>query len=128
MAIIVPKERKHLSADALFRLVRHSFATLPDPRSDEVAISFTDALRSGFAMFSLTSPSLLAFDTQRMEGNVETISGIARVPCDTSMRARLDPVLPEVASSCVSDRLPATPAQQGPGKDGLPCRAFSLGA
>ncbi|HEY5865669.1 MAG TPA: hypothetical protein VI542_08990 [Candidatus Tectomicrobia bacterium] len=95
MAIIVPKERKYLSADALFRLIRHGFATLPDPRSDEVDISLTDALMSGFAMFSLTSSSLLAFDKQRVEGNVETIYGIARVPCDTSRRERLDPVLPE---------------------------------
>ena len=50
---------------------------------------------SAFAMLSLTSPSLLAFDKQRAEGNVATIYGIARVPGDTSMRERLDPVSPE---------------------------------
>src|SRR5437867_4312408 len=50
---------------------------------------------SGFAMFSLTSPSLLAFDKQRVEGNLETIYGIPRAPCDTRMRERLDPVSPE---------------------------------
>jgi hypothetical protein len=50
---------------------------------------------SAFAMFSLTSPSLLAFDKQRAEGNLHTIYGIARVPCDTYMRERLDPVSPE---------------------------------
>lgn len=49
---------------------------------------------SALAMLSLQSPSLLAFDQQRAEGNVGTIYGIARVPCDTHMRERLDPVSP----------------------------------
>jgi len=73
MAIIAPKGRKHLSADALFRVVRSGFANIPDHRSDVVDISLTDALMSGFALFSLKSPSLLAFDKQRVEGNLETI-------------------------------------------------------
>src|SRR5215470_7396341 len=60
MAIVVPPVRKHLSADALFRLVR-----------------------SGF-------------DKERAEGNLHTIYGIERVPCDTHMRAILDPVSPKV--------------------------------
>jgi hypothetical protein len=50
---------------------------------------------SAFAMFSLKAPSLLAFDKQRAEGNLGTIYGIERVPCDTYMRERLDPVSPE---------------------------------
>jgi hypothetical protein len=50
---------------------------------------------SAFAMFSLTAPSLLACDKERAEGNLETIYGIARVPCDTHMREILDPVFPE---------------------------------
>lgn len=36
MSIIALKERTYLSADALFRLVRNSFATSPDHRSAEV--------------------------------------------------------------------------------------------
>src|SRR6476620_5934728 len=95
MAIIAPKGRKHLSADALFRLVRSGFANIPDHCSDEVDISLTDALMSGFAMFSLKSPSLLAFDKQRVESNLETIYGIPHAPSDTRMRERLDPVSPE---------------------------------
>ena len=50
---------------------------------------------SAFAMFSLTSPALLAFDQERAEGHLHTIDGIERVPCDTQMRERLDPVSPE---------------------------------
>ena len=50
---------------------------------------------SAFALFSLKSPSLLAFDKERTEGNLHTIYGIQRVPCDTHMREILDPVSPE---------------------------------
>ena len=56
VAIVAPKGPKHLAADALM---------------------------SAFAMFSLKSPSLLAFDKARTEGNVHTIYGVERVPCDT---------------------------------------------
>lgn len=94
MGFIAPKERKHLSADALFGFVRSLFATVPDDRRDETAMPLADALMAGCAMFSRTCPSLLDFDTQRAEGNVQTIYGIARAPCDSSMRERLDPVAP----------------------------------
>ena len=39
MAVIAPQGRQHLSADALFRLVRSGFANIPDHRSAEVAIA-----------------------------------------------------------------------------------------
>jgi Transposase DDE domain len=54
----------------------------------------SDALLSAFAMFSLKSPSLLAFDKERTEDNLQRVYGIGRVPCDTSMREILDPVQP----------------------------------
>ncbi len=95
MAIVAPKERKHLSADALFSLVRSGFATIPDARLSDTDISLTDALMSAFAMFSLKSPSLLAFDKERTEGNLETIYGIEHVPCDTHRREILDPLCSE---------------------------------
>jgi hypothetical protein len=46
-------------------------------------------------MFSLTSSSLLAYDKQRTEGKLQTISGIERAPCDTQMHEILDPAFPE---------------------------------
>jgi hypothetical protein len=95
MSSVAPKERKHLSADALFHVVRSGFATIPAPHCDEGDISLTDALMSAFAMFSLKAPSLLAFDKERAEGNLHTIYGIQRVPCDTHMRGILDPVSPK---------------------------------
>jgi len=93
--MVAPKGRKHLCADALFRLLHEHFATIVDDGVDEVEIPLDDALMSAFAMFSLKAPSLLAFDKQRAEGNVKTIYGIKRAPCDTRMRERLDPVSPE---------------------------------
>ena len=96
MAIVTPKGRKHLSADALFRLVHTGFDHIPDYRPADADISLTDALMAAFAMFSLQSPSLLAFDKERAEGNLHTIYGIERVPCDTHMREILDPVSPKV--------------------------------
>jgi len=75
MSIVAPKGRKHLSADALLGFVRRSLATIADDRGGDVEIPLPDALMSAFAVFSLTSPSLLAFDKQRVEGNLETIAG-----------------------------------------------------
>jgi hypothetical protein len=95
MSIVAPKGRKYLAADALFRLVRNGFARIPDDRAEDTGISLTDALMSAFAMFSLKSPSLLAFDKERVEGNLQRIYGIERAPCDTYMRERIDPVSPE---------------------------------
>jgi Transposase DDE domain len=95
MALVAPRGRKHLSADALFRTVRSGFAAIPDSRLSDTEISLTDALMSAFARFSLKSPSLLAFDKHRVEGNLGTIYAIAHVPCDTQMREILDPVSPE---------------------------------
>jgi Transposase DDE domain len=92
--MVVPKGRKHLGADALFRLLHAHFATIADDDVDEVEIPLADALMSAFAMFSLKAPSLLAFDKQRADGNLQTISGMARAPCDTRMRERLAPVSP----------------------------------
>ena len=95
MASMAPKVRKHLSADALFRLVHTGFDHIPVSRPADVDIALPDVLMSAFAMFSLKAPSLLAFDKERAEGNLHTIYGIQRVPCDTYMREILDPVSPK---------------------------------
>jgi hypothetical protein len=92
MSIVAPKGRKHLCADALFRLLHEHFATIADDDVDEVEIPLDDALMSAFAMFSLKAPSLLGFDKQRADGNLKTIYGIERAPCDTRMRERLGDV------------------------------------
>lgn len=95
MVTKAPTTRKHLSADALFGSLRTGFAALPEHRPGTPDIALADALMSAFAMFSLKSPSLLAFDQERTEGNLQRVYGIERVPCDTAMREILDPVSPE---------------------------------
>jgi hypothetical protein len=95
MALKAPHVRKHLSADALLDVLRGGFAAMTDHRPGKPDIALTDALMSAFALFSLKSPSLLAFDRERTEGNLQRVYGIARVPCDTAMRVILDPVDPE---------------------------------
>jgi DDE family transposase len=95
MAIRAPVVRKHLSADALFGLLRTGFAVIADHRLGKPDITLTDALMAAFAMFSLKSPSLLAFDQERTEGNVQRVYGVKRVPCDTAMREILDPIKPQ---------------------------------
>ena len=106
MGFLAPKERKHLSADALFGFVRSLFANVPDHCSNDTSMTLTDALMAGFAMFSLKCPSLLDFDKQRAEGNLKTIYRITRTPCDSYMREMLDPVAPAYAS-CAGDHAPA---------------------
>ena len=95
MAIVAPKVRKYLSADALFGSLRAGFAEIADHRQGDPDIPLRDALMSAFAMFSLKSPSLLAFDKERAEDNLQRVYGMKRVPCDTAMREILDPVEPE---------------------------------
>lgn len=99
------KARKHLSADSLFWLLRSRFDAIPDPRAGAVAIPLADALMSAFAMFSLKDPSLLAFDQRRQDpsDNFRTIYGIHHVPCDSQMRALLDPVDPDALRPLFGD-------------------------
>ena len=57
---------------------------------------------SAFAMFSLKYSSLLKFDIDSRGGdqtlvhNLKNIYGIQRVPSDTTMRERLDPIAPRL--------------------------------
>ena len=81
MGIVVPKVRKHLCADALLRSVQDVFSHIPDHRKGDLEIPLRDALMSAFAMFSLKSPSLLAFDKERTEDDLQRVYGIGRGQC-----------------------------------------------
>ena len=91
--------RKHLNADALFELVHTESEKIPDLCERPVEISVADALKSGFAMFSLKDPSLLAFDRRRKDPskvtNLKRVFHLKTVPCDTQMREIADPVDPD---------------------------------
>jgi hypothetical protein len=95
MATQAPAVHQHLSADALLNRLRTGFGAITGHRPGTPKIPLPDALMSAFALFSLKSPSLLAFDDERKEGNLQHVYGIGQVPCDTRMRELLDPVDPE---------------------------------
>jgi hypothetical protein len=92
------RQKKTLSAAGLLEVVRKRFETLSTSIKDR-KIRLADCLMSALAMFSLKSPSLLAFDQSQadptVEHNLKTLFGIQNVPCDTYMRQILDEVNPE---------------------------------
>jgi len=76
--------------------VRNGFEQIADHRAANARISLSDALMSGFGMFSLKDSSLLEFDKRRSKDqNLKQIYGLKDVPSDSQMRAILDPVSPE---------------------------------
>lgn len=89
--------RKDFNTDALLRPMKEQFSRIPDLRTGVVEISLPDALMSGFAMFSLKDPFLLAFEQRRMaeNSNLNSIFNINTIPSDTRMREILDEVAPE---------------------------------
>jgi hypothetical protein len=96
--------RKHLNADALISFLRSRFEEIEDHRSKNTKISLPDALMSGFAMFSLKDPSLLAFEEKLSENlNLKSIYKIDNIPCDTQMRTILDHVEPGDIEPIFSD-------------------------
>lgn len=85
-----------LTTSALYTIVRNGFGKVKEHRSDEAEIGLADILMSGFALFSLKDPSLLAFDARREEPkNLHAVYGIEQIPCDTYLRTVLDEVEPE---------------------------------
>ena len=89
------KAHKFLSADGLFALIHAEFEQVSDQRAENTKIPLVDALMSGFAMFSLKDPSLLAFEERsRTDDNLNSIYRIKNVPSDTQMRSILDDVEP----------------------------------
>jgi len=87
--------RKHLNADAIFKRLHKDFSEVTDCRENP-DITISDALMSGFALFSLKDPSLLAFDERRkIDNNLGDVYHIERVPCDSQMRTILDQVDPQ---------------------------------
>jgi hypothetical protein len=88
------KPRKHLNPDAMVRVLRSEFEQVPDPTLHSSKTSLADALMSGYAVFALKDPSLLAFEQRRNDANLHTLFRIQHVPSDTHMRTQLDEVKP----------------------------------
>lgn len=92
------KLQKLLTFDNLMSHLDRHFNDITDHRRSNTTYSLADILKSGFAMFSLKSPSLLSFQEQtRIERrNLKSIYRIGKIPADTQMRTVLDQVSPEV--------------------------------
>lgn len=90
------KLQEKITFEALMEVLSEEFARLQDHRRANSSYGLADFLRSAFAMFSLKSPSLLAFkeQTKQEEKNLKAIYHIRSVPGDTQMRAALDPLDP----------------------------------
>ena len=82
-----PFLRKHLSPDVLSWRIYRLFQNVLH-QGGENSTALAAALMSGFAMFSLKDPSLLAFDQRREQdaNNHQFVYHIQKVPCDTRMR------------------------------------------
>ena len=90
------KLQEKITFDDLMETLSEEFEQLPDHRRANSSYELADVLRSAFAMFSLKSPSLLAFKelTRQEEKNLKAIYRIQSVPSDTQMRTTLDPFSP----------------------------------
>ena len=92
------REKKALSAAGLLSIIRNEFRSISAAINSR-KIDLPDCLMSALAMFSIKSPSLLAFDEDRIEPivekNLQTLFKIKNVPCDTHMREVLDKVDPK---------------------------------
>jgi hypothetical protein len=95
-ALATIKMRSTLNFDTLAAIIGKDMRRIPDHRAGNASIPLHDVLMSGFAMFSLKDPSLLAFD-QRREEEPESLRlfGVGTIPSDTQMRAVLDETAPD---------------------------------
>lgn len=87
-----------LQFDSLMTFLDEKFQPFPDHRARNTRYSLADALKAAFAMFSLKSPSLLAFKRQTVAeaNNLRSIYKIGgQIPSDTQMREILDAFDPD---------------------------------
>jgi|SaaInlStandDraft_5_1057022.scaffolds.fasta_scaffold30753_1 hypothetical protein len=92
--------RKHLSADGLIQIVRHSLL-----RSDLKPLigsdyTWQDCFMSGLAIFAFKAPSLLQFEKMKssetmIRRNLRTLYKVKKAPSDSTLRERLDRVPPK---------------------------------
>ena len=93
------KLRKDVSKPGLLRVVREVFEAVVEEVYGR-KFSTGDCLMSGLAVFLEKHASLLQFDVTKhrhsvVEMNLRRLHGrLAQVPCDTTLRRRLDPISP----------------------------------
>ena len=98
------KIKKNLNANSLLNLLRECFGSISDLRDDNKKYELADILMSAFAVFSLKSPSILAFKKaySNEEQNLHSIYQISEVPGETRIRETID----TIKSSNIQDIFP----------------------
>jgi len=73
------------------------FKKIADNRASNSSYDLIDALKSGFAIYSLKSPSLFSFRqrSKAEDSNLNSVYGIEKIPSDNGLRKILDNVNPE---------------------------------
>ena len=73
------------------------FKSVPDKRADNKSYEVLDALKSGFAIYSLKFASLFSFRkrSKAEDGNLNTVYGIQNIPTDNTLRNILDGIHPD---------------------------------
>lgn len=88
------KSLQSIHIDGLHKYLKSKFSKFTDKRDKNKSISLSDALMSGYAMFSLKDPSLLFFNNKRpsRQSNLSAVYYVENPPSDTGMRRILDEV------------------------------------
>jgi len=93
------KMRKRLSVPGLLEASRIRFSRIKDPIKDKTNFPIVNCLMSAVAMFGLKYRSLLQFDQNQADENIQhnlrSLYGVDQVPSDTYLRERLDEVDPK---------------------------------
>lgn len=85
------------SFDSIYKgVISKLFDGISDPRGMNSSYNLSDILKSGFALYSLKSPSLFSFRkrSKAEDNNLSTVYGINELPSDNGLRKALDKVCP----------------------------------
>lgn len=86
------------SFDKIYKgIISRLFNKISDPRDDNSSYPLSNILKSGFALYSLKSPSLFSFRkrSKAENSNLESVYGINSIPSDNGLRKALDKVCPK---------------------------------
>jgi len=85
------------SFDSLYRgVILRLFKSVPDKRANNKSYEVVDALKSGFAIYSLKFASLFSFRkrSKAEDSNLNNVYGIQNIPTDNTLRNILDDIHP----------------------------------
>lgn len=91
------KKESLSSFDSLYHgVIVRLFKSVEDSRAENNQYSVLDALRSGFAIYSLKVSSLFSFrkKSKAEDSNLQSVYGIEKIPTDNTLRNILDGIKP----------------------------------